>query len=242
MNIPYTQFTSVKYSPTLSSSPTWVFGKSSRPLNPSDIQPEMKGKAAKKCDVPSEKEEEKINANDKSDEQPKKHKSAKNHDVPSEKEEECVETGDSDEPIILRRLNTTDISIRRSARVQQKKNKVKALVKEAKDKYTKKVASPFILGESSITYRAPQGFYGSFGAKEKNVRPNPVHMDDDYDDADEGEMSSSCEMVKIKKPKKEFIDNQVVFTDEEMEMDSTLKNNIGKNIEKLQEEDLNISK
>ena len=70
------------------------------------------GKGAKKHDVPSEKEEEKINANDKSDEQPKKHKSAKNHDVPSEKEEECVETGDSDEPIILRRLNTTDISIR----------------------------------------------------------------------------------------------------------------------------------
>ena len=67
-------------------------------------------------------------------------------------------------------------------------------------------------------------------------------MDDDYDDVDEGETSSSCKMVKIKKPKKGFIDNQVVFTDEEMEIDSTLKNNIGKNIEKLQEEDLNISK
>ena len=115
-------------------------------------------------------------------------------------------------------------------------------MKEAKDKYTKKVTSPFILGESSVTYCAPQGFYGSLGAKEKNVQPDPVHMDDDYDDADEGETSSSCEMVKIKQPKKGCIDNQVVFTDDEMEIDSTLKNNIGKNIEKLQEEDLNISK
>ena len=115
-------------------------------------------------------------------------------------------------------------------------------MKEAKDKYTKKVTSPFILGESSVTYRAPQGFFGSFGAKEKNVWPDPFHMDDEYDDADEGETSSSCKMVKIKKPKKGFIDNEVVFTDEEMEIDSTLKNNISKNIEKLQEEDLNISK
>ena len=67
-------------------------------------------------------------------------------------------------------------------------------------------------------------------------------MDDYYDDAGGGETSSSCKMVKIKKPKKRFIVNQVVFTDDEMEIDSTLKNNIGENLEKLQEEDLNISK
>ena len=75
-------------------------------------------------------------------------------------------------------------------------------MKEAKDKYTKKVASPFILAESSVTYcPPPEGFYGSFGAKEKNVRPDPVHLDDDWDDAGGGETSSSCEIVNIKKPK-----------------------------------------
>ena len=49
-------------------------------------------------------------------------------------------------------------------------------------------------------------------------------------------------MVQIKKPKKGFIENEVVFTDDKMEIDTTLKNNIGKNLEKVQEEDLNISK
>ena len=69
----------------------------------------------------------------------------------------CAETaGDSDEPIILKRQNTTNVSLRRYARVQQKKNKFKALVKEAKQKYTKKFAANFILGESSIMYWPPR--------------------------------------------------------------------------------------
>ena len=48
--------------------------------------------------------------------------------------------------------------------------------------------------------------------------------------------------MKIKKPKKGFIENEVVFTDDEMDIESTLKNNIGENLEKVQEDDLNISK
>ena len=48
--------------------------------------------------------------------------------------------------------------------------------------------------------------------------------------------------MKIKKPKKGFIENEVVFTDDKMDIDSTLKNNIGENLEKVQEDDLNISK
>ena len=93
-----------------------------------------------KADEPSENEQEKLDA-----------KKSKN-----DKSDVCAETaGDIDELIILKRQNTTDISLRRSARVQQKKNKVKALVKEAKDKYMKKVASQFILGESSVMYCPP---------------------------------------------------------------------------------------
>ena len=115
-------------------------------------------------------------------------------------------------------------------------------MKEAKDKYTKKVASPFILAELSVMYRPPRDSMAHFGAKEKNVRPDPIHLYDDFDDADGGETSSGCEIVKIKKPKKRFIENEVVFTDDEMEIDSTLKNNIGENLEKVQEDDLNISK
>ena len=34
----------------------------------------------------------------------------------------------------------------------------------------------------------------------------------------------------------------MVFTDDEMDIDSTLKNNIGEHLEKVQEDDLNISK
>ena len=228
--------------------------------NKSAVQPK-KLKSAQKHDVQPKEETFDTNDNkskkDRSDVSEKGAVDSHEPDVPSENEQEKIDAkkrkhdnsdvfadtaGDSDEPIILKRQTTTDISLRRSARVQQKKNKVKALVKEAKDKYTKKVASPFILAESSVTYWPPQGFYGSFGAKEKNVRPNPVHLDDDFDDADGGETSSSCEIVKIKKLKKGFIENEVVFTDDEMEIDSTLKNNIGENLEKVQEDDLNISK
>ena len=217
-----------------------------------DVQPNedtnSKSDAKKKCDEQPNKDVK--SDNEETNKCKKGEKGAVDShepDVPAENEQEKIDAkkrkhdnsnadtaGDSDEPIILKRQHTTDISLRRSARVQQKKNQVKALVKEAKDKYTKKVASPFILAESSVTYcPPPEGFYGSFGAKEKNVRPDPVHLDDDWDDAGGGETSSSCEIVKIKKPKKGFIENEVVFTDDEMDIDSTLKNNIGENLEKV---------
>ena len=105
-------------------------------------------------------------------------------DVPAENEQEKIDAkkrkhdnsnadtaGDSDEPIILKRQHTTDISLRRSARVQQKKNEVKALVKEAKDKYTMKVASPFILAESSVMHRPPRDSMAHLESRRQMLGP-----------------------------------------------------------------------
>ena len=143
--------------------------------NKSAVQPK-KLKSAQKHDVQPKEETFDTNDNkskkDRSDVSEKGAVDSHEPDVPSENEQEKIDAkkrkhdnsdvfadtaGDSDEPIILKRQTTTDISLRRSARVQQKKKKVKALVKEAKEKYTKKVASPFILAESSITYWPPPG-------------------------------------------------------------------------------------
>ena len=101
---------------------------------------------------------EKANVSSKNEQQKLDAKKRKNN-----KSDVCAETaGDSDEPIILKQQNTIDISIRRSARVQQKKNKVKALVKEAKDKYTE---------NHNITYHAPRDSMAHLKSKRKMFGP-----------------------------------------------------------------------
>ena len=59
---------------------------------------------------------------------------------------------------------------------------------------------------------------------------------------EETESSASHKEVILKKPKKGFIDNEVIFTDDDTEIDNTLKNNIGEDLGKMNVEDLSISK
>ena len=149
--------------------------------------------------------------------------------------------GNSSDEMIITKKKTVQASLRRSARVQKRRDKQRALCKKAKENYSKKLAATFILGEASVTYRPPSGFYGSFGVKEMNVHGQSE--DDEEDDVDEDtESSTGPEEVVLKKPKKGFLDNELFFSDDdEIEIDDTLKNNIGEDL-KVQVEDLNVSK
>ena len=147
--------------------------------------------------------------------------------------------GSSDEQIIVKK-KTVQASLRRSARVQQRREKVQAICKKAKKDYSKRLAATFILGESSVTYRPPAGYYGSFGVKDINVHGQSEDGEDDVDE--DTESSTGPEEVVLKKPKKGFLNNEVIFSDDDdTEIDNTLKNNIGEDL-KVQVEDLNVSK
>ena len=72
---------------------------------------------------------------------------------------------DSDEPVVLKSLNTTTASLRCSARVQKQKDEQRSKLKSLQDKRSKSLAAKFILGKSSVTYRPPPGILWKFRSK-----------------------------------------------------------------------------
>ena len=73
---------------------------------------------------------------------------------------------DSDEDVVLVRNRTTVASLRRSVRQQQNRNELKQKLNKLKQQRSREMAAPFILDKADVTFRAPRGFYGNFGAKE----------------------------------------------------------------------------
>ena len=73
---------------------------------------------------------------------------------------------DSDEDLAIKRSKTSVVSLRRSARQQQNKNEIQNKLSKLKNQQSKKLAAPFILDKSDVTFQAPHGFYGNFGMKE----------------------------------------------------------------------------
>ena len=116
--------------------------------------------------------------------------------------------------------------------MQKIKNEQRSKLKNLQEKRTKSLAAKFILGESSVTYRPPIGYYGNFGAKETNVEGSAANVDDDDDDDENdaevmNENTSSEEYVRLKKPKKGFLNNEIVFSeDDNSNHDETLCNNL----------------
>ena len=113
--------------------------------------------------------------------------------------------------------------------MQKRKDENRSKLKQLQDKRSKSLAAKFILGESSVTYRPPQGYYGNFGANESNVQGSFVVVDDDDDEEEEvmDENTSSEEYVKLRKPKKGFIKNEIVYSDDDnFSHDETLRNNL----------------
>ena len=113
--------------------------------------------------------------------------------------------------------------------MQKRKDENRSKLKQLQDKRSKSLAAKFILGESSVTYRPPQGYYGNFGANESNVKGSVVVVDDDDDEEEEvmDENTSSEEYVKLRKPKKGFIKNEIVYSDDDnFSHDETLRHNL----------------
>ena len=157
------------------------------------------------------------------------------------KHDVSMETSDNGE-IILKRRKTSEVSLRRSARVQLQKNQQRKTLAQLKKQMSKQLAGEFVLEESDVTYRAPKGFYGDFGVPEINVQgKTTMNVDNEDEVEDAGSSGSSTEKVVIKKPKKGFINNELFPPDDEDISDTTLKNNISVAIEKLREEDIEVN-
>ena len=132
------------------------------------------------------------------------------------------------------------MSLRRSARVQQKKNEMKGHLKKLQDQRTKNLAGQFVFFKSSVTYRPPEGYYGKFSVTEHNVKGGSKSVHDEDDDIQEVDLSSSTDKVIIKKPKKGFIDNEL-FPDDSLDVSyDTLKSNINKSISRLEADDIDL--
>ena len=140
-----------------------------------------------------------------------------------------------------------EIVIRRSKRlkvrsemddfiVQDYKEKRKSYRSRKEEARRRHEASAFILDQSSVTFRAISGYYGNFGKKD--------HLFDDQKDfedcdIDVEESSEDIELPELPKTKKtNFIDS-----DDEDELkigDVTLRNNISKNIQFLEADDIDV--
>ena len=134
------------------------------------------------------------------------------------------------------------MSLRRSARQQQNKNEIQNKLSKLKNQRSKKLAAPFILDKSDVTFRAPHGFYGNFGMKETLNEDQSKTCNASYQEEEEEdtrETSSSLEAIVVTKPKEGFLDNEL-FSDDNMDIsDDTLRNYIN-SIANLKEEDLEI--
>ena len=142
-----------------------------------------------------------------------------------------AENSDSDEPLIIKTKKASECS-GRSIRRQKAKADLKARLLRLKNQ---SLAATFILGESAVTYRPPSGYYGSFGVKESRVQAKTLpsrHY--------EAESSSDREVLSVKKPHTHFISNEIVeVTSEDLDIsDNTLENNLNKDIDTVNEEDI----
>ena len=109
---------------------------------------------------------------------------------------------EEDEVIILKKNKITHVSLRRSARVQQRKNEMKGHLKKLADKRTKNLAGQFVFSESSVTYRPPEGYYGKFSVTEHNVKGGSTSVHDEDNDIQEVESSSSWIRSLSRNPKR----------------------------------------
>ena len=181
----------------------------------------------------------------------------------SEKHDVKKEDNSSDEIVLVcHRKRASNVSRRRSMRIQKRKSEEKKQLQELQNKRSKKLAAKFIFSESAVTYRPPVGYYGSFGVTEKD-NPEVIeindHDDDDNDDEDDNDMIVD-DIIKpdvLKKPKEGFLDNELIEkTDDEAEVQDgsdgfspsceleldqdIISNNVNKALDSLGFEDLDV--
>ena len=159
------------------------------------------------------------------------------HDVSMDNSEPTDDNGE----IILKRRKTSEVSLRRSARVQLQKNKQRKTLAQLKKQRSKEIAGGFVLDESDVTYRAPKDFYGDFGVPERNIQGKSTMHDNEDEVQEAGSSGSSTEKVVIKKPKTGFINNELFPADDEEISDTTLNNNISVALAQIEEEDIEVN-
>ena len=143
--------------------------------------------------------------------------------------EEVGDNNEGEKQIIIRR------SKRIKARcemddfiVQDYKEKRRSFKSKQEESRRRKLAAPFILSESSVTFRAVAGQYGQFGEKDS--------MYDDQEDFDESGVTSESS-PKVKKTNVIHSDDD----DDDLSIgDTTLHNNVPAIIQMLEDDDIDL--
>ena len=92
----------------------------------------------------------------------------------------------SDEIVILKHKKASDVSLRKSLRIQNRRREEKKKL-QLQDQKGKKLAAKFVFTKSSVTYQPPVGYYRKFGVAEKSVEgatdsPDIIEIDEEEDD------------------------------------------------------------
>ena len=187
------------------------------------------------------------------------------------KKDESKDEDTSDKIVIIKSKKAFDVSLRKSLRIQNKKQEEKKKLQQLEDQRGKCLAAKFVLTKESVTYQPPVGYYGSFGVHDKGVigdsySPEIIELDNADDDDDEVIVNDVSNRKKpLRKPKVGFINNEVIYEDdaekekdeteqqdnldgskmfdEDLEIDQeTINNNVKKAIDRMDTDDLELDK
>ena len=75
----------------------------------------------------------------------------------------------SDEIVIIKSKKVSDVSLRKSLHIQNRKREEKKKLQQLEDQRGKCLAAKFVITKASVTYRPPVSYYGSFGVHDKGV-------------------------------------------------------------------------
>ena len=125
--------------------------------------------------------------------------------------------------ILCSKKRTSAASTQRSLRIQKTRNEQRRELRKLDEQKSKKLAANFIFKESSVTYRLPRGYYGSFGVGETRVNAD-VHVVNINEDNDDNANQESDNMIVedvscrkktnvLKKLKTGFLENQIIEDD-----------------------------
>ena len=187
----------------------------------------------------------------------------------TEKKDGSKDEDTSDEIVIIKSKKASNVSLRKSLHIQNRKQEEKKL-QQLEDQRGKCLAAKFVIMKASVTYRPPVSYYWSFGVHDKGVigdsdPPEIIELDN----ADDDEVivdDVSNRKKPLKKPKVGFINNEVIdedddvekekdeteqqdnldgskMFDEDLEIDQeTINNNVKKAIDRMDADDLELDK
>ena len=76
----------------------------------------------------------------------------------------------SEEIVILKHKKASNVSLRKSLRIQNRRREEKKKLQQLQDQKGKKLAAKFVFTKSSVTYQPPVGYYWQFGVPKECPR------------------------------------------------------------------------